>query len=126
MDDLFAQSDIVSLHCPQTLENTGFINTVRLSQMKSTALLINTGRGPLINEPALAEALLKEQIAGAAVDVLSEEPPSKDNPLLNAKNILITPHIAWGTRAARQRLMEIAIKNLKQFLRGQPINVVHI
>ena len=93
--------------------------------MKSTAYLINTARGPLINEKDLAKALNEEQIAGAATDVLSVEPPSKDNPLLTAKNLIITPHIGWATRAARERLMKIATDNLCAFLKGTPQNVVN-
>ncbi len=122
---VFTESDVVSLHCPLTDENQGFVNAKLLSQMKSTAYLINTARGPLINEKDLAKALNEEQIAGAATDVLSVEPPSKDNPLLTAKNLIITPHIGWATRAARERLMKIATDNLRAFLKGTPRNVVN-
>ena len=122
---VFTESDVVSLHCPLTDENQGFVNAKLLSQMKSTAYLINTARGPLINEKDLAKALNEEQIAGAATDVLSVEPPSKDNPLLTAKNLIITPHIGWATRAARERLMKIATDNLCAFLKGTPQNVVN-
>ena len=122
---IFTESDVVSLHCPLTDENQGFVNAKLLSQMKSTAYLINTARGPLINEKDLAKALNEEQIAGAATDVLSVEPPSKDNPLLTAKNLIITPHIGWATRAARERLMKIATDNLCAFLKGTPQNVVN-
>ena len=122
---VFTESDVVSLHCPLTGENQGFVNAKLLSQMKSTAYLINTARGPLVNEMDLAKALNDEQIAGAATDVLSVEPPSIDNPLLAAKNLIITPHIGWATRAARERLMKINTDNLRAFLKGTPQNVVN-
>ena len=93
--------------------------------MKLTAFLLNTSRGPLVDEPALAEALNSGRIAGAALDVLSVEPPRADNPLLAAKNCLITPHLAWATRAARSRLMQIAVANVRAFLQGEPQNVVN-
>jgi glycerate dehydrogenase len=124
-ETLFRESDVVSLHCPLTDENKGFVNADLLSQMKATAYLINTARGPLVNEAALAKALNEEQIAGAATDVLSVEPPPADNPLLGAKNLIITPHIGWATRAARERLMNIATDNLRAFLNGTPQNVVN-
>ena len=108
-----------------TDENQGFVNAERLALMKPTAFLINTGRGPLVDEGALADALNQSQIAGAAVDVLSVEPPPPGNPLLNAKNLVITPHIGWATQAARARLMEIAAANLRAFLTGSPVNVVN-
>tara|TARA_B100001123_G_scaffold223185_2_gene251283 strand:+ start:1740 stop:2738 length:999 start_codon:yes stop_codon:yes gene_type:complete len=122
---VFTESDVVSLHCPLTDENQGFVNADLLSQMKPTAYLINTARGPLVNEAALAMALNEEKIAGAATDVLSVEPPSVDNPLFSAKNLIITPHIGWATRAARERLMNIAADNLRAFLKGTPQNVVN-
>jgi len=124
-ETLFRESDVVSLHCPLTDENKGFVNADLLSQMKATAYLINTARGPLVNEAALAKALNEEQIAGAATDVLSVEPPPADNPLFGAKNLIITPHIGWATRAARERLMNIAADNLRAFLKGTPQNVVN-
>jgi len=124
-ETLFRESDVVSLHCPLTDENKDFVNADLLSQMKATAYLINTARGPLVNEAALAKALNEEQIAGAATDVLSVEPPPADNPLLGAKNLIITPHIGWATRAARERLMNIATDNLRAFLNGTPQNVVN-
>ncbi len=124
-ETLFAEADVVSLHCPLTNENQGFVNAQLLSQMKPTAFLINTARGPLVDEAALAKALNEEQIAGAATDVLSVEPPPADNPLFGAKNIIITPHIGWATRAARERLMNIAADNLCAFLKGTPQNVVN-
>jgi glycerate dehydrogenase len=124
LDRLISQSDVVSLHCPLTEQTRGIINRQRLGQMKRTAFLINTSRGPLIDEQALADALKSEQIAGAGLDVLSTEPPSPQNPLLGAKNCIITPHIAWATQAARQRLMETAVSNLQAFLQGRAQNVV--
>lgn len=124
MDTLFAQSDVVSLHCPLTPETQGLVNADRLARMKPTAFLLNTSRGPLIDEAALARALNEGRLAGAAVDVLSTEPPSADNPLLTAQNCLITPHIAWATQAARRRLLDTATDNLRAFLAGRPVNVV--
>ena len=124
-ETLFRKSDVVSLHCPLTGENQGFVNAQLLSQMKPTAFLINTARGPLVDEEALANALNDKQIAGAATDVLSVEPPPADNPLFSAKNLIITPHIGWATRAARERLMNIAADNLRAFLDGTPQNVVN-
>jgi glycerate dehydrogenase len=124
-DTLFRKADVVSLHCPLTDKNKGFVNAELLATMKPTAFFINTARGPLVDEAALAEALNREQIAGAATDVLSVEPPPSDNPLFGAKNLIITPHIGWATRAARARLMETAAGNLKAFLEGAPVNVVN-
>jgi len=125
IDDLLKRSDIVTLHCPLTPETKGIINADRLKMMKPTALLVNTARGPLVAENDLAEALNEGIIAGAALDVLSVEPPSASNPLLRAKNCIITPHIAWATLSARKRLLEIAVDNIKSFLNGQLINVVN-
>ena len=124
-ETVFRESDVVSLHCPLTGENQGFVKKQLLSQMKPTAYLINTARGPLVDEADLAKALNEEQIAGAATDVLSVEPPSADNPLFEVKNLIITPHIGWATRAARERLMNIAADNLRAFLNGTPQNVVN-
>lgn len=124
LDALFRDSDVVSLHCPLTQANRGFVNKRRLEMMKPSAFLINTSRGPLVDEPALAEALNAGRIAGAGLDVLCEEPPRADNPLLSARSCYITPHIAWATRSARQRLMEIAISNVRAFIAGNPQNVV--
>ena len=121
---LFAQSDVVTLHCPQTPENTGFVNRALLGRMKPTALLLNTARGGLVNEADLAAALAAGAIAGAAVDVVSEEPIVADNPLLGAPNLVITPHVAWASVAARRRLMQIAADNVAAFLAGKPVNVV--
>ena len=122
---LFRTADVVSLHCPLTTETKHLVNAERLSSMKPTAFLLNTSRGPLIDEPALAKALNSDQIAGAAVDVLEAEPPRADNPLFTAKNCLITPHIAWATRSARARLMATAVANAKAFLEGKLQNVVN-
>lgn len=124
VDELFAQADVVSLHCPLTPQTEGLVNADRLAAMKPSAYVINTGRGLLIDEPALAEALTNGTIAGAGLDVLSSEPPSADNPLLTAPNCIITPHIAWATVASRRRLLQIAADNLRGFLDGVPTNVV--
>ncbi len=124
LDTLFRESDVVSLHCPLNDSNFQLVNEQRLQLMKPTVFLINTSRGPLIDEKALADALNAGKIAGAGLDVLSREPPEADNPLLKAKNCYITPHIAWATRAARQRLMDIAVANIRAFLNGKPQNVV--
>lgn len=122
---LFQNSDAVSLHCPLTEQNRGFVNTELLGLMKKSSFLINTSRGQLIDEPALAEALNQGIIAGAGLDVLSVEPPEAGNPLLTASNCYITPHISWATRAARQRLMEMAYRNVEAFIRGKAVNVVN-
>ena len=122
---LFRESDVVSLHCPLTPETKHMINERRLSWMKPSAYLLNTSRGLLIDEKALAQALEGGQIAGAGLDVLSVEPPPADNPLLRARNCLVTPHIAWATRAARARLMHIAVENVSAFLQGRAQNVVN-
>ena len=124
LDYLFSESDVVSLHCPLTPETKHLVNAQRLARMKPTAFLLNTSRGPLIDEAALAEALNSGRIAAAALDVLSTEPPSSDNPLLAAKNCLITPHNAWAMRAARARLMKTSVDNVRAFLAGRPRNVV--
>jgi len=122
---LFREADVVSLHCPLTDENNGFVNAELLATMKPSAFFINTARGPLVDEAALAEALNHEQIAGAATDVLSAEPPPTSNPLFDAKNLIITPHIGWATQAARARLMDIAAENLRAYLAGTPQNIVN-
>ncbi len=124
LDDLFSQCDVVSLHCPLTPSTQHLVNAARLATMKKSAILINTGRGPLIDEQALADALNNDVIAAAGVDVLSCEPPKADNPLLTAKNCYITPHIAWATLAARQRLMKITVENLSSFIAGKVVNNV--
>lgn len=125
LKSVFAQSDVLSLHCPLTPETRHLINAERLGWMKPSAFLINTGRGPLVDEEALADALNSGKLAGAGLDVLSKEPPPADNPLLRAANCVITPHQAWATRAARQRLLAIAAENVRAFLAGQPQNVVN-
>jgi glycerate dehydrogenase len=124
LETLLSESDFVSINCPLTPVNTGFINRSTLGKMKPTAFLVNTGRGPLINEQDLADALNSGKIAGAGLDVLSVEPARSDNPLPNAKNCFITPHIAWATFEARTRLMNIATENLKAFIDENPKNVV--
>ena len=124
LETIFRSSDVVSLHCPLTPLTQKLVNAERLGWMKPSAFLLNTSRGPLVDEVALADALNAERIAGAALDVLSVEPPDANNPLLHAKNCLITPHNAWGTRAARLRLMSIAVENVRAFLAGKPQNVV--
>jgi glycerate dehydrogenase len=126
LDPLLLQSDVVSLHCPLTPETERIINAERLAKMKPTAFLLNTSRGPLIDDKALAEALDAGRIAGAGLDVLAVEPPPADNPLLRAKNCVITPHIAWATRSARERLMRAAVDNVKAFLSGKRQNVVNL
>ena len=124
LETVFRESDVLSLHCPLTRETRELINATRLDWMKRTAFLINTGRGPLIDERALADALNSDRIAGAGLDVLSVEPPPADNPLLQAKNCIITPHFGWATGAARSRLMHVAVENVRAFLNGNPRNVV--
>lgn len=124
LDELFSECDIVSLHCPLTPDTKELVNADRLKMMKSNAILINTGRGPLVNEQDLANALNEGVIAGAGLDVLSVEPSLPDNPLLKAKNCFITPHIAWATLEARTRLMNIAVNNLKSYQEGHIINNV--
>ena len=125
LDDIFRKADVISLHCPLTPDTANLINKQRLALMKPTAFLINTSRGPLIDEQALADALNSERLAGAGLDVLSIEPVTKHNPLLAAKNCFITPHIAWATQAARKRLLQVTIDNVTAFLAGKPQNVVN-
>jgi glycerate dehydrogenase len=122
---LFNESDVVSLHCPLTPETDKLVNAARLERMKRTAYLINTARGGVVDEAALAGALNHERIAGAGLDVLSVEPPPSDNPLLAAKNCIITPHIGWATRDARIRLLQVAAENLRAWQTGRPQNVVN-
>lgn len=125
MDTLFKESDVISLHCPLTAETTKMINAEKISLMKPTAVILNTARGGLIDEDALAEALNSGRIAGAGLDVLSTEPPLPSNPLLHAKNCIITPHISWAAYEARKRLIEIAVANIEAFVAGSPINRVN-
>ena len=124
IDDLFTQSDVITLHAPLTDQTHHLVNADRLGLMKRSAFLVNTGRGPLLDEQAVADALASGQIAGAAVDVLTTEPPAADNPLLTAPNCLITPHNAWAAVEPRHRLMRIAADNLQAFQNGKPVNVV--
>ena len=125
LEKLLVESDVVSLHCPLFPETLGLINRERLATMKSSAFLINTSRGPLIIDEDLADALNQGVIAGAGLDVLSMEPPMRDNALLKSRNCIVTPHIAWATKEARSRLMNIAVKNVEGFLLKQPVNVVN-
>lgn len=122
--ELLETADVVSIHCPLTPETKGLINKDSLKKMKPTAFLLNTSRGPIIVEEDLADALNRDVIAGAGIDVLSVEPPSIDNPLFSAKNCIITPHMAWATKEARDRLMETAVANLSSFIAGKPVNTV--
>ena len=124
MDDLFETADIVSLHCPLTESTRHLVNKQRLSTMKQNAIIINTGRGPLVDDQALADALNAGAILGYGADVITQEPPKEGNPLLNAHNAYFTPHIAWATYEARQRLIDIATENVKAFIDGEPKNVV--
>ncbi|MBN1612814.1 MAG: D-2-hydroxyacid dehydrogenase [Polyangiaceae bacterium] len=124
LDELFARADILSLHCPLRPETERLVDARRLRLMKPSALLINTGRGGLVDEAALSEALRARRLAGAGLDVLSAEPPSSDHPLVGAPNCLVTPHIAWATTAARTRLMAAVVQNVRAFLEGRPVNVV--
>jgi len=125
MEQLFCESDVLSLHCPLTPETHHIINRESLGMMKPSAILINTGRGPLVDDQALADALQSGQIHAAGIDVLTQEPPRDGNPLITAPNCFITPHIAWATQAARKRLMHIAAENLRAYQNGNPINQVN-
>ena len=125
MDTLLTQSDFVSLHCPLFAENTNMVNADFISKMKDGAFLINTARGGLLDEQAVADALTAGKLAGAAVDVVTEEPMKVYNPLLTAPNCIITPHIAWAPKESRQRLLDCCVENIRAFLRGKPQNVVN-
>ncbi len=125
LDTLLRESDVVSLHCPLTEATRHLINRERLTLMKPGAFLLNTGRGPLVDETALAEALSSGRLAGAGLDVLSTEPPPPNHPLFTAPNCVITPHLGWATRAARERLLRQAAENILAFLAGQPVHVVN-
>jgi len=125
LDELFSQSDIVSLHCPLFDSTKGIINKHNIAKMKDGVMIINTSRGPLVVEDDLRDALESGKVAFAAVDVVSAEPISADNPLLNARNCIITPHIAWAPKESRTRLMNTAIENLEAFIKGSPINIVN-
>ena len=123
--ELFAEADVVSLHCPQTADNTRMVNHALLSRMKPSAFFINTARGALVEEKDLADALDQGLLAGAACDVVSSEPISESNPLMKARNLILTPHIAWATLAARQRLMKTTAENIAAFQAGKPIHTVN-
>uniref|UniRef100_A9AB73 D-isomer specific 2-hydroxyacid dehydrogenase NAD-binding n=1 Tax=Methanococcus maripaludis (strain C6 / ATCC BAA-1332) TaxID=444158 RepID=A9AB73_METM6 len=124
-EEVFKSSDFLTLHCPLNEETKEIINEKTLNLMKKSAFLINTGRGGLVNEKDLANALNLGNIAGTGLDVLSSEPPKEDNPLINAKNTIITPHVAWASYEARKRLMDVTVNNVKSFIEGNPINVVN-
>lgn len=124
LDTIFRSSDVLSLHCPLTPETRGLVDAARIAQMKPTAFLLNTSRGPLIVEQDLADALNKGVIAGAGIDVVPQEPPVNGSPLFGAKNCVVTPHMAWATLEARGRLMDVAIANVQAFLQGSPVNRV--
>ncbi|NPD91421.1 D-2-hydroxyacid dehydrogenase [Xylanibacter muris] len=125
LDGLFAVSDVLSLHCPLTENTREIINAATLAKMKRGAILINTGRGPLVNEQAVADALAEGQLGAYGADVMCQEPPAEDNPLFSAPNAYITPHVAWATFEARARLMDIAVENVRAFIDGEPVNVVN-
>ncbi|KOA18605.1 putative 2-hydroxyacid dehydrogenase [Clostridium homopropionicum DSM 5847] len=124
LDELLQKSDIISLHCPLFENTKGIINKNTIAKMKDGVIIINTSRGPLINEEDLAEAIISGKVYAAGIDVVSTEPIKEDNPLLKCKNAFITPHIAWASKEARQRLMNIAVNNLIAFLKGEPVNLV--
>jgi glycerate dehydrogenase len=126
LDELLANSDIISLHCPLTESTTGIINKNTIAKMKDGVMIINTSRGPLVVEQDLCDALNSGKVAAAAVDVVSAEPIAATNPLLKAKNCLITPHIAWAPKESRVRLMNIAADNLAAYANGKPVNVVNL
>jgi glycerate dehydrogenase len=123
-NELFERADVVSLHCPLTPETERMIDEAALARMKPTAFLLNTARGGLIDEAALARALHGGRIAGAGLDVLGQEPPPPEHPLLNAPNLIVTPHVAWATKSARERLMREVVENVRAFLEGEPKNQV--
>ena len=124
MDEILSECDVISLHCPLTPDTRHLINSQTLQMMKPSAILINTGRGPLVDDLAVAEALAEGRLAAFCADVLTEEPPKATNPLLNQSNAFITPHIAWATKEARSRLLQVAIANVRSFLNGHPQNAV--
>jgi glycerate dehydrogenase len=125
LEEVFRQADVLSLHCPLTSETEGLVNKERLGLMKCSAFVINTSRGGLIDETALAEALNNGEIGGAGLDVVCSEPPAADNALLKARNCYITPHIAWATRGARERLLRVTVENVAAFVKGRPQNIVN-
>ena len=126
LDTLLASSDIISLHCPLTAENTGMINAATLAKMKDRAILLNTARGSLLNEQDVADALRSGKLRGAAVDVVSREPMVRDNPLLTAPNCIITPHMAWTPIESRQRIIDCTVSSIRGFLEGKPVNTVNM
>lgn len=125
LEELFARSDVISLHCPLFPETQGIINEKNIGRMKDGVILINTSRGPLVDEEALAAALNSKKVYAAGLDVVSAEPIREDNPLLACDNCLITPHIAWAPKESRQRLMDIAVENLAAFIEGKTQNAVN-
>ncbi len=125
LDELFAQADVISLHCPLFEDTRGMINQNSIAKMKNGVIILNNSRGPLIVEQDLADALNSGKVYAAGLDVVSSEPIHGDNPLLTAKNCILTPHISWASKESRQRLMDIAVDNLRQFLNGTPVNVVN-
>ena len=125
LDDLLTQSDFIFLHCPLTPETDGVINAANIAKMKDGVIIVNNGRGQLIVEADLAAALTSGKIGGAAVDVASTEPIAADNPLLHAPNCIITPHISWATKEARERIMQMTADNVRAFMDGTPTNVVN-
>ena len=124
LEELLATADVLSLHCPLTARTRHLINADTLRLMKPAAILINTGRGPLVDDQAVADALAERRLAAFCADVLTEEPPKPAHPLLNQPNAFITPHIAWATQEARMRLIQVATDNVRAFLSGMPVNVV--
>lgn len=124
LETIYAEADVIMLHCPLFPETEGMINAQTIAKMKDGVMIVNSSRGPLIVEEDLAEALHTGKVAGAALDVVSTEPIQRNNPLLESRNVIITPHIAWAALESRQRLMDIAVENLRQFLAGKPVNVV--
>ena len=125
LDELLAKSDVISLHCNLTPENEGMINKSNIAKMKDGVILINHARGQLVNEQDLADALNSGKVAAAGLDVVSTEPIKSDNPLLKAKNCIITPHISWAAKESRQRIMDASVENLRKFVAGEPQNVVN-
>ncbi|MEA5049791.1 MAG: NAD(P)-dependent oxidoreductase, partial [Eubacteriales bacterium] len=125
LDTLLRESDVIALHCPLFPETQGMINRASIAKMKDGVILLNNSRGPLIVEQDLADALNSGKVYAAGLDVVSSEPIKADNPLLTAKNCILTPHISWAPKESRQRLMDIAVDNLENFLRGTPVNVVN-
>ncbi len=125
-DTLFATSDVISLHCPLNDDSRGFINAERIASMKQGSIIINTARGPLLDEAAVAAALHSGHLAAFGADVLAKEPPSKDNPLLSAPNCLLTPHMGWATSKARANIIRLAVENVAQWIKGTPTHVVNM